>query len=107
MTDPKGNPKDLPPPDAAGSDSNDLDERASVRRTTMVGIWAAELLGLIGHAAHDYVKALTHSHHASGEEGLFRKLVHDLEGKASVHEIREKMRHLLQEAREQLRREKK
>lgn len=81
---------------------------AAARRNKLLGLWAAELLGLIGHAAHDYAKDIVHSDmEEPGEEDVVRRLSKDLEGKATVSEIREKMTHLLHEARRQLLHEKK
>lgn len=74
------------------------------RRNRMAGVWAAELLGLLGHAARDYAHDLVHAHDPDGDddEPLVRRLGNDLHGKVAVHEIREKLAHLVQEAARQL-----
>lgn len=80
------------------------------RRNRMAGLWAAELLGLLGHAARDYAHDLAHAHaqdhdhdgDGDGDEKLIQRLGKDLRGKVDIHEIREKLSHLLQEARRQL-----
>jgi len=81
-----------------------VDERVQRRRTHMAGLWAAELLGLIGHAAHDYAHELVHAeHHAVGdEEHVLGRLTRDLRGKVTAAEIRAKLAHFLREARRQL-----
>lgn len=74
------------------------------RRDHMAGLWAAELLGLLGHAAKDYAHDLAHAHDGDhdGDEKLVQRLVKDLKGKAAVSEIREKLAQLVHEARRQL-----
>lgn len=95
---------------AAPAAPPDLEVQARRHRDRMAGLWAAELLGLIGHAAHDYAHGLTHAHEtapaddaAPGDDPVLGRLVRDLRGKVSAHEIREKLAHLLAEARRQLR----
>ncbi|MGE5546766.1 MAG: ATPase inhibitor subunit zeta [Solirubrobacterales bacterium] len=80
--------------------------RLARHRNRMAGLWAAELLGLLGRAAHDYAGELAHAHeHQPDDESMVRRLERDLQGKASAHEIREKLAHLLHEAKRQLLRE--
>ena len=82
------------------------------RRNRLAGIWAAELLGLIGHAAGDYAKTVVHPGHAPekmhGDDAdmVVDKLSQDLDGRVSLAEIRNKMSHFLQEAKRQMRLEK-
>jgi hypothetical protein len=80
------------------------DERIKRHRTHMAGLWAAELLGLIGQAAHDYARDLVHAeHHAQGDaEHVLGRLSRDLHGKAGAAEIRAKLAHFLREARRQI-----
>lgn len=88
----------------------DLESQARFHRDRMAGMWAAELLGLIGHAAHDYARELAHpriphdgdGEAATDEERMVGRLTRDLRGKVAPHEIREKLAHLLHEARRQL-----
>lgn len=88
----------------------DLESQARLHRDRMAGMWAAELLGLIGHAAHDYARELAHPHDttdaepadATDEERVVGRLARDLRGKVSRPEIRDKLAHLLHEARRQL-----
>ncbi len=77
------------------------------RRNRMAGLWAAELLGLIGHAAQDYARNIMHPGHAQDEihgddqETVIGKLAKDLAGYVTLSEIREKMAQFLGEARGQ------
>ena len=87
-----------PDPQASGPEGGAL-----ARRNWLAGLWGAELLGLIGHAAHDYALELTHA----GEEGVMRRLAEDLRGRVSSTEIRDKLAHLLAEVLAQLHRDKK
>ncbi|MGE5516273.1 MAG: ATPase inhibitor subunit zeta [Bacteroidota bacterium] len=83
----------------------DLETQVRLHRDRMAGMWAAELLGLIGHAAHDYARELAHPHDtdiAGDEDRMVGRLARDLRGKVAPHEIRQKLAHLLHEARRQL-----
>ncbi|MCR6633220.1 MAG: DUF1476 domain-containing protein [Magnetospirillum sp.] len=89
------------PPDKAVRP--DVENQVRRHRDRMAGLWAAELLGLIGHAAQDYARDLAHSHDAApDDEPVLGHLTRDLRGRAGTHEIREKLAHLLHEARRQL-----
>ncbi len=79
------------------------DPRLTRHRDRMAGLWAAELLGLIGQAAHDYARDLVHAEQAGpGDDRVLGRLTRDLHGKVTVQEIRAKLAHFLQEARRQL-----
>jgi hypothetical protein len=81
----------------------DLDRRVKRRRNRIAGMWAAELLGLIGQAAHDYAREVAHAHESTpDDERVIRRLASDLHGKVTIHEIRDKLAHLIHEARRQL-----
>jgi hypothetical protein len=82
--------------------SGAADDTLNRSRNRMVGMWAAELLGLIGQAAHDYAVELVHAHEREPEESVVRRLARDLQGKVSIHEIREKLAHFLHVAKRQL-----
>ena len=92
-----GPPADAPPPI--------LD--ITHRRNRLAGLWAAELLGLIGFAAQDYVRSVMHPGHSQEQphgddhDSVVGKLAKDLAGRVSAHEIRQKMTQFLQEARRQ------
>ena len=69
----------------------------------MLGLWAAELMGLSGDAAADYAKSVVVADlEEAGIEDLFRKIRTDLDSHAvqlSDHQIRAKMDECLAEAR--------
>ncbi|MBC7907934.1 MAG: DUF1476 family protein [Rhodospirillaceae bacterium] len=95
-----------PKPSSQGS--VDMETQVKDRRDRMAGLWAAELLGLIGHAAHDYAREVAHAHESTpDDERVIKRLARDLHGKVTAHEIREKLTHLVGEARRQLLNERK
>ena len=60
------------------------------RRNRLAGLWAAELLGLFGHAAQDYVRSVMHPGHPHDDvheddhEKVVDKLSEDLAGHVAV-----------------------
>ncbi len=84
----------------------ELEFKAQARRAKLVGLWAAELMGLSGEAAENYAKSVVMADlEEAGVEDLFRKVRTDLDGAAvelSDHQIRAKMEEALGEAREQI-----
>jgi hypothetical protein len=80
--------------------------KATVRRNKLLGLWAAELMGLKGDAADAYAKDVVKSDFEEvGDEDVFRKIRRDFDQKGvqqSDHQIRRKMDELLQEARAQV-----
>jgi len=80
--------------------------KANARRNKMLGMWAAEKLGLSGDEAAAYAKEVVMSDfEEAGDEDVFRKVAGDLKAKgASVSEemLRKKMADLVQVAREQV-----
>lgn len=99
-------------PEAAKRNPFTAETRMRAQRDRMAGLWAAELLGLLGHAAHDYAREVAHAPRArvqpdedaeeSEDEPVVRRLTRDLQGRVGAHEIREKLGHLLAEARRQI-----
>lgn len=79
-----------------------MDVQVRSQRDRMAASWAAELLGLIGHAAHDYTHDLTHRHDRQDDSVLVRQLAADLDGKVSHAAIHRRLAHLLREARRQV-----
>lgn len=103
MTDTAPNARPEPP-------GQEFEFMVADRRRKLAGLWAAELLGLIGQAGHDYARKLRNTrraHAVEDDDVLVEELHKDLGGKASHHEIREKVSHFLHEARRQLLHEKK
>lgn len=80
--------------------------KAEARRNKLVGIWAAELLGLTGDEAKSYAaEVVAADFEEAGDEDVFRKVSADLKAKGlSVGDevIRQKMLQLVQVANEQI-----
>jgi hypothetical protein len=88
------------------SRNQELEFKAQARRAKLVGLWAAELIGLSDGPAEDYAKSVVVADlEEAGSEDLFRKIRADLELHAvqlSDHQIRAKMEECLAIAREQI-----
>lgn len=84
----------------------ELEFKANARRNKLLGLWAAELLGMEGPAADDYAKTVIASDfEEAGDDDVFRKVRGDLDAKKvdlSDHLLRKKMDELLAEARLQI-----
>jgi hypothetical protein len=80
--------------------------KAEARRNKLLGIWAAEMMGLTGEEANAYAAEVVASDFTeAGDEDVFRKVNADLEGKGlNIPEttIREKMTQLVAVAQEQV-----
>ena len=85
----------------------ELEFKATVRRNKLLGLWAAELMGLEGDAVEAYAKEVVKSDfEEAGDEDVFRKVRGDFDAKGvdqSDHQIRRQMDELLAEARRQVR----
>ena len=84
----------------------DLKFKATARRNKLIGLWAAEKLGLSGTAADDYAKEVVKADfEEAGEEDVFRKIRRDFDAKKltiSDHQIRREMEDLMTTAVEQI-----
>jgi hypothetical protein len=80
----------------------ELKFRATVRRNKLLGLWAADKMGLSGEAAQSYVREVVKVDMAEpGEEDVFRKLRADFDKSGvqqSDHQIRRAMADLMGEA---------
>ena len=77
--------------------------RAEARRNKLLGLWAAELMGLSGDTAANYAKEVVKSDfEEAGDEDVYRKVSGDLGQKADEATIRSKMVSLMAEAKAQL-----
>ena len=81
--------------------------KAMARRNKLLGLWAAEKLGLSGATAEDYAKSVVRADfEEAGDEDVFRKIRGDFD-KGSVaqsdHQIRRTMDELMATAIEQIR----
>ncbi|WP_339741761.1 DUF1476 domain-containing protein [uncultured Maricaulis sp.] len=84
----------------------ELDFKANARRNKLLGLWAAELMGLDGEAATAYAKTvIVADFEEAGDDDVFRKVRADLDAKKvelSDHLLRKRMDELLAEARHQI-----
>ncbi len=77
--------------------------KANARRNKLLGLWAAEKLGLSGADAESYAKDVVISDMEEvGDEDVYRKVKGDLGADVSEEELREKMSSLIGVAREQI-----
>lgn len=84
----------------------ELEFKAGARRNKLLGLWAAEQMGLSGPAAEEYAKTVVAADFAEkGDEDVFRKVRGDFDAKGvkqSDHQIRARMADLLADARAQV-----
>lgn len=80
--------------------------KATARRNKLLGLWAAEKMGLSGEAAEAYAKEVIKSDfEEAGEDDVFRKIRKDFDAKkieVSDHQIRREMEELMHKAVEQV-----
>jgi hypothetical protein len=75
--------------------------KAIARRNKMLGLWAAEKLGLSGADAEAYARDVVMAEYAEGEHDVFKKIRSDFDAKSvaqSDHQIRRTMDELLEQA---------
>jgi hypothetical protein len=81
----------------------ELQFKAGARRNKLLGMWAAEKMGLSGSDAEAYAKSVVVADfEEAGDEDVFRKLSTDLGALADEATIRAKMIELSAEAKAQL-----
>ncbi len=87
----------------------ELQFKADARRNKLLGLWAAELLGLSGDEADAYAKEVIKADfEEAGDEDVFRKVRRDFDAKGvdqSDHQLRRKMDELMTTAVEQIQNE--
>jgi hypothetical protein len=80
----------------------ELKFKATARRNRLLGLWAAEQMGVTGDAAQAYAREVIKADLAKpGEEDVVRKIRVDFDAKGvsqSDHQIRHKMADLMGEA---------
>ncbi|MGG7565743.1 DUF1476 domain-containing protein [Rhodovulum sp. DZ06] len=78
--------------------------KAQARRDKLLGLWAAEQMGLSGDEAETYARSVVIADlEEAGDEDVFRKVSADLEGKGlSTEGLRAKMDELLAVAKTQV-----
>jgi len=83
--------------------------KATARRNKLLGLWAAEKMGLTGEAADAYaMEVIRADFKEAGDEDVFEKVRGDFDAKGvdqSDHQIRRTMTELMQAAMDQLRKE--
>ena len=84
----------------------ELKFKATARRNKLLGLWAAEKLGIAGPAADAYAKEVVAADFEEpGDGDVFRKIRKDFDAKAvaqSDHQIRRTMEELMTEAVKQI-----
>lgn len=80
--------------------------KATARRNKLLGLWAAEKLGLTGEEAEEYARSVVKADFEEpGDEDVFRKVRADFDAKKldiSDHQIRKQMEELMVKAVEQI-----
>lgn len=74
--------------------------KANARRNKLLGLWAAEKLGLSGDAANSYAKDVVMADfEEAGDDDVLKKVAKDLDGKGvSEQDIRRTMVDLMEKA---------
>lgn len=93
-----------PAPEAASPQT--FEYLAAERRNRMIGMWAAEKMGLVGDSRENYARAIGKGHaEASSEEDVIRRVLGDLVASNLVvreSEVRVKAAEFLAQSRESL-----
>ncbi len=80
--------------------------KSGARRNKLLGLWAAELMGLEGEAVAAYAREVVESDFDEpGDDDVLRKVHGDLEAKGaglSTHQVRRHMDELMEVARDQI-----
>jgi hypothetical protein len=80
----------------------ELKFKATARRNRLLGLWAAEQMGIAGDEAQAYAREVIKADlELPGDEDVFRKIRRDFDAKGvalSDHQIRRKMTDLMGEA---------
>ena len=80
--------------------------KAEARRNKLLGLWAAELMGMSGSEAEDYAKSVVKADLAEpGDDDVFRKIRDDLDARGidqSDHQVRRTMDDLMAKAIDQI-----
>lgn len=83
--------------------------KAEARRNKLLGLWAAEKMGLNSDEIEDYVQSvILADFEEAGDEDVFRKIRSDFDARGvnlTDHQIRRTMQELMETAREQVHKE--
>ncbi|MEJ1161036.1 DUF1476 domain-containing protein [Prosthecomicrobium sp. N25] len=89
------------------SHDEELRFKATARRNKLIGLWAAEKLGLVGEKAEEYAREVVRADFDEpGDDDVFRKIRGDFDAAnvaQSDHQIRRTMEELMATAAEQIR----
>ena len=89
--------------------NSELQFKATARRNKLLGLWAAEQMGITGADAEAYAKQVVLADFEEvGDDDVFRKVRQDFDAKGvqqSDHQIRRHMDDLMTVAREQIMKE--
>lgn len=84
----------------------ELNFKANARRNKLLGLWAAELMGISGEDADAYAKEVVIADlEEAGDEDVYRKVKGDFDAKGldiSEHRVRKAMDGLMEEAKRQI-----
>ncbi len=87
----------------------ELDFKAGARRNKLLGLWAAEQMGITGESSEAYAKEVVIADfERPGDDDVLEKVHKDLADKGldiSAHRVRKEMDQLMEVAREQVRNE--
>jgi hypothetical protein len=82
----------------------DLRFKVTARRNRMLGLWAAERMGLTGEAAQAYAKEIVEAEFGGGDHHVIEKIVADLAAKGqstTEAQVRFQLDHMATRARQQ------
>ncbi len=92
--------------EAGFAHSEEIEFRVQALRNRKLGIWAADLIGLKGAQADDYVNSLVETHiNATDKDAILDKVITDFDAfqvECTDRTIRRKMEDLLVEARAEI-----
>ena len=84
----------------------ELKFKAEARRNKLLGLWAADLMGMTDSQATDYYKEVVKADFEEvGDEDVYRKIKGDLDAKGvdiSEHRVRKAMEDMMREAQQQI-----
>ncbi len=82
--------------------------KVTARRNRLLGLWAAERMGLTGEAAEAYAKEIVDAEFGGGDRRVVDKIVADLTAKGQActpAQVRFELNHLAEHAKQQIMKE--
>ena len=83
----------------------ELQFKVTARRNRLLGLWAAERMGLAGEAANAYAKEIVDAEFAGGDRHVVDKLVADLAAKGQTvteAQVKFELEHVAERAKQQI-----